>query len=147
MAQTYINGSEQIKANSVTEDQVDSTIIVAAGTNAFTAAQSMGGFALTNVLDPDHDQDAATKKYVDDQISGLPVSQTWVLNEVPTGALNGINVTYTLAHTPASGINLYLNGVYLQPGAGNDYTLATDTITMLFAPATGDKLVVGIYYY
>lgn len=65
---------------------------------------------------------------------------TWASNETPSGAINGINDTFTLAHTPVSWIQLYLNGIILEPGLGNDYTLASDTITMLFAPATGDKL-------
>ena len=50
-------------------------------------------------------------------------------NETPSGALNGINQTYTLAHTPSPGGSLLLvyNGVIqLQ---GTDYTLSTATIT------------------
>ena len=65
-----------------------------------------------------------------------------VFNEVPTGTINGSNTAFTLANIPASGtVTLYLNGVRLQPGAGNDYTLSTNTITMLYAPATGDQLL------
>jgi len=40
--------------------------IKADGTRAFTGEQSMGTNKLTNVVDPSADQDAATKKYVDD---------------------------------------------------------------------------------
>ena len=55
----------KIAANAVTSAKVDSSVIIAAGTNAFTGAQSMGSFNLTNVLDPTAPQHAATKNYVD----------------------------------------------------------------------------------
>lgn len=70
----------------------------------------------------------------------------FVENELPTGAINGSNTSFTLANTPAtckssvSSLDLYLNGVLLQPGAGNDYTLSSATITALLIPQTGDKL-------
>lgn len=68
-------------------------------------------------------------------------SVTWANNETPSGTINGINTSFSLAHTPnPSWIQLYLNGVILEPGAGNDYTLSGTSITMLFAPETGDKL-------
>ena len=48
----------------------DHTIYTKAdGTRAFTGDQSMGSKKLTNVADPTADQDAATKKYVDDNAS------------------------------------------------------------------------------
>lgn len=65
-----------------------------------------------------------------------------VSNEVPSGTVNGSNTAFTLANTPTAGtVQLYLNGVRLQPGAGNDYTLSGLTITMLYAPQTGDQLL------
>lgn len=49
----------------------DHTIYTKAdGTRAFTGDQSMGNHKLTNVTDPTADQDAATKKYVDDNAGG-----------------------------------------------------------------------------
>ena len=43
-------------------------------------------------------------------------------------------------HSAVSSLDLFLNGVLLTPGAGNDYTLSTATITMLLIPQTGDRL-------
>lgn len=66
----------------------------------------------------------------------------FVTNEVPSGTINGSNTAFTLANSPTAGtVSLYLNGVRLQPGAGNDYTISGATITMLYAPATGDQLL------
>lgn len=70
----------------------------------------------------------------------------FVDKEVPSGTINGSNATFTLANTPTSGSeHLYLNGVLLQSGAGNDYTITTNTITMLTTaiPVSGDKLAVS----
>jgi hypothetical protein len=65
----------------------------------------------------------------------------YVNRETPTGTINGVNVTFTLANTPVAGTEqLFLNGLLLEPGAGNDYTISGATVTMLTAPATGDRL-------
>jgi hypothetical protein len=65
---------------------------------------------------------------------------SWVINETPSGDIDGVNVTFTLAHLPVDQIMLYLNGQYMTPGIGEDYTLAGLTITMSAAPIPGDKL-------
>lgn len=76
MPNTKIRGNLQILDGSVTAAQVNSTIIVASGGNAFTGTQSMGGFGLTNVLNPVNPQDAATKSYVDAVSMGLDVKES-----------------------------------------------------------------------
>ncbi len=64
-----------------------------------------------------------------------------VTREVPSGLVNGSNTTYTLANTPVVGTEqVYLNGILLDVGAGNDYTISGATITMLVTPQTNDKL-------
>jgi hypothetical protein len=72
----------------------------------------------------------------------------FVNNETPSGSVNSSNTAFTLANTPnvnvTNGVELYLNGVLLEPGAGNDFTVSGTSITMAFAPATGDKL--RVYY-
>jgi hypothetical protein len=68
----------------------------------------------------------------------------FVTRETPTGTVNGVNATFTLANTPiANTESIFLNGLLQEPGAGNDYTISTNTITMLNVPATGDRLRVN----
>lgn len=67
--------------------------------------------------------------------------------EVPTGAIDGSNVTYTLAHTlNANSECVFKNGILQNVGTGNDYTISGVTITMASAPATGDVLLVNYNY-
>lgn len=73
--------------------------------------------------------------------SGLQPS-SFIVSETPTGTINGSNTAFTLANTPSAGtLQLYLNGVRLIVGAGNDYTLSGSTISMLTAPISGDSLL------
>jgi hypothetical protein len=68
---------------------------------------------------------------------------SFVNRETPTGTINGVNATFTLANTPLVNTEqVFLNGLLLEPGAGNDYTISGATITMLIVPATGDRLKV-----
>ena len=61
--------------------------------------------------------------------------------ETPTGTVNGVNDTFTLANapSPAGSLELYKNGL-LQLAAGTDYTLTTSTIVYAAAaiPQAGD---------
>lgn len=69
-------------------------------------------------------------------------SSNFVDNEVPSGSINGSNVTFTLANTPVSGsVHLYINGLRGKVGSGNDYTISGSTITMEYALATGETLI------
>jgi hypothetical protein len=59
---------------------------------------------------------------------------TFYDNETPTGAFDGSNAAFTLAHTPDAGtLKLFLNGQFLT--AGVDYTLSVATITFITVPA------------
>jgi phage-related tail fiber protein len=77
--------------------------------------------------------------------SGLKVNVAkFITRETPSGSVNSANVTFTLASTPIAGSeSVYLNGLLQEPGAGNDYTISTGTITYLTAPVTGDRLRVS----
>ena len=52
-----------------------------------------------------------------------------VINEVPAGLINGVNVTYTLAHLPDGLIRLYKNGQKLK--ITTDYSITDQTITLV----------------
>lgn len=67
---------------------------------------------------------------------------TPVYSEVPSGTINGSNVTFTLANTPTAGsVLLYKNGQRQLAGGGADYTISGATITYNAAPLTGDQLL------
>lgn len=73
-------------------------------------------------------------------------NSNFVTRETPSGTINGSNATFTLANTPVAGTEqVFLNGILLEPGAGNDYTISGATITMLttMIPVSGDKLRVN----
>jgi hypothetical protein len=74
---------------------------------------------------------------------GSGASGTFVDGEIPLGALDGSNTTFTLANAPipASGLVLFRNGLLLRQGT--DYTLSTRSVTFLTGatPQPGDLLL------
>ncbi len=75
--------------------------------------------------------------------AGLTESN-FVDNEEPSGTINGVNDTFTLANTPTAGTeHLYKNGIRMRPGGSDDYTISGATITFVSAqiPVTGDVLI------
>jgi len=67
--------------------------------------------------------------------------------EVPSGTINGSNVTFTLAHTPSPALSTscFENGLNQIAGSA-DYTLSTATITYGTAPPTGTTLICNYRY-
>ena len=76
--------------------------------------------------------------------SGIKVNYAkHVKKENPSGTVNGSNVTFTLLVTPVTGTEeVFLNGL-LQEGAGEDYTLTTNSIAFVTAPETGARIRVN----
>jgi len=89
--------------------------------------------------------------YVDPTTHRLLVDTASSVNfadgEIPTGAVNGSNVTFTLANapSPALSLQLFLNGQLLSP-VGVDYTLVTATITLNTAPPVGSMIICWYRY-
>jgi hypothetical protein len=73
-------------------------------------------------------------------VGGSGSSISFADAEIPSGAINGSNVTFTLVNAPSPPQSLYLvwNGVVLQ--AMNGFTLSSSTITMAAVPSIGDSL-------
>jgi hypothetical protein len=72
-------------------------------------------------------------------------SSNFVFGETPSGTVDGTNTNFTLANTPTAGtVVVFVNGVRMNAGAGNDYTISGTTITFLSGaiPQTGDVLLV-----
>lgn len=51
--------------------------------------------------------------------------------ETPTGLVNGINSTYTVAHTITTVISFGINGTFIHP---SDYSTSTNTINFVSPP-------------
>lgn len=68
-----------------------------------------------------------------------------VLNEIPTGAIDGNNTAFTIASTPSdpSTVMLWLNGQLLTPGS--DFTVAGKNITFLCDPPRTDDVLLSMY--
>lgn len=81
---------------------------------------------------------------VDEHSSGIITEDDIIRNEVVSPD-TGSDTVYTLANTPvANSVNVYLNGLLQQPGAGEDYTISGSTIT--FAEAVdAASLVIADY--
>lgn len=67
------------------------------------------------------------KDYISGLFSGL---ETQVSKEVPAGVVDGENKTFSLLRTPIENSeHLYLNGLLLESGLGNDYVIVNGIIT------------------
>lgn len=114
MSQNQIRGG-QVRSGTIANEQIASNAEIA-------LSKIAGGTELNNRV-TDLESDAV------------------VTREVPSGSVNGSNVTFTLANTPVAGSEqVFLNGLLQDPGAGNSYTIAGAVITFLSAPLSGDEI-------
>lgn len=77
-----------------------------------------------------------------------PDEGSWANEEIPAGQIDGVTVSFALAHapTPPASLQLVLNGMVLHSGAGNDFTLSGSIITFAYAPAAGSSLICWYEY-
>jgi len=69
-------------------------------------------------------------------VTGGQIAAHLVMGEVPAGAVDGINAVFTTASTVIlSSIDVFLDGMCQQSGAGKDYVFSLgNTITFSSAP-------------
>lgn len=75
----------------------------------------------------------------------LDKTDVYVIGEVPTGDIDGINDTFTTFNTFKPGTtHVYINGIRLREGVGFDYVEEVDHVTLTFStiPQIGDTLLV-----
>ena len=90
----------------------------------------------------------AIRKSADATYVNVDVVSGTEIKETPTGAVTGTdgtdgNATFTLSQTPQSGtLLLYVNGLYQDEGAGEDFTISGVTITFVSGaiPVVGSKV-------
>lgn len=69
-----------------------------------------------------------------------------IKREQPTGLVNSANTAFVLANTPKVGTEeVFFNGLLMDAGVGNDYTIAGSTVTFTFVPVAGDKIRVSYF--
>jgi hypothetical protein len=138
---TYITGNQTIAL---------SGDVSGSGTTAITVTLASVGTAGTYTkvtTDAKGRVTAGTTLSASDLPSGTVTSAKVVTRETPSPAPNGVVTTFTATQNAVAGSeNVYFNGVLMEPGVGNDYTVGTYaplTITFLFTPTPTDKIRVS----
>jgi len=72
----------------------------------------------------------------------IALQQHFINDETPSGAINGVTVAFTIAHTPnpTNSLKVFVNGSRMR--VTEDYTFSGRTITFIIAPPTGSILLV-----
>lgn len=82
-------------------------------------------------------------EWVEVDVTDAVLEADVVVGEVPTGDIDTLNTTYTVANTPVTGtVAVYLNGLRQKEGVSDDYTISGTTITFDKAPRTNSILQV-----
>ncbi len=134
---TYITGNQSI---TLSGDASGS------GTTAITVTLASVGTAGTYTkvtTDAKGRVTSGTTLGTGDLPSGTMNSANFVVRETPSPAPNGVVTVFTTTGNAVPGSErVYLNGVLMEPGAGNDYTVTNTplTVTFLFVPFPTDKI-------
>lgn len=135
---TYITGNQTITL---------SGDVTGSGTTAITTTLASVGTAGTYTkvtTDAKGRVTSGTTLSTGDLPSGTMNSANYTVRETPSPAPNGVVTTFTCTGSAVSNTEqVFLNGVLMESGAGNDYTvggLTPLTITFLFTPTPTDKI-------
>lgn len=140
---SYAGGTEALTDNATNYVEVSSGGTVSHNTSGFTA----GKFPIAVVITAS----GVISSLTDKRAWALATSgerDNFIIREIPTGTINGINDTFTLAQTPVAGSEeVFLNGI-LQQSGGQDYTITGSTIVFEAGsiPQTNDRLLVSYRY-
>jgi hypothetical protein len=75
-------------------------------------------------------------------ITSTYLMSLYVVRDIPSGTKNGSNTNFTLTNTPVSGSEMiFVNGLLMNSGSGNDYTISGSTITFAAAPLSTDTIL------
>lgn len=70
----------------------------------------------------------------------------FVVNEVPSGNINGSNKNFTISSEPIEDeVFVKLNGLIQKEGTSEDFTISGTTITFNIPPKTGMKVLVSYF--
>ena len=76
----------------------------------------------------------------------IATQNTYIANEIPSGIVDGINVTFTLVFNPVTDtVVVRLSGLVQVPGVSKDYTLLGKIISFNKAPKVGQEVVVNYF--
>jgi hypothetical protein len=138
-------GSEglQVKDAGITEDKIATSAV----TESKIADEAVTEAKL-DALDTPNDgeflawnETSQQFEWIEIDIADAVLESDVICNEIPSGLINSLNVTFTLANTPVAGtVEVYLNGMFQAPGVGLDYTISGNTITFVKAPRTNSVL-------
>lgn len=135
---TYITGNQTITLSG------DAT---GSGTTAITVTLASVGTAGTYTkvtTDAKGRVTSGTTLGTADLPSGTMNTAKFITRETPSPVPNGVVTSFTAAQNSVVGSeSVYFNGVLMEPGAGNDYTVTTNTpltINFLFTPLSTDKI-------
>lgn len=125
--------------NKLFVNRVPASIIDANATSSQILIANQNGIFSAKSISGDIELDETGKV----TIKNIFWEEHYIVRETPSGSIDGMNKTFTLAHIPIEGSEMvFLNGMLLNAGETEDYTISGKTITLNFAPETGSKLLV-----
>lgn len=125
------------------------TLVESGNSITINATGAAAGVSSINTLTGDITLAAGTNVSIIPTGNTLTISSTgglaatnFVVGEDLTNQVTGTNTVFTLANTPIlTKESLFLNGVRLRRGVGNDYTISGAVATLVSAPQVGDSVI------